>query len=233
MSETLSQALQDYLKTIYKLTVRHGRATTSQIAEALAVKPASVTGMIKKMAQVEPPLLEYEKHRGVTLTPQGEKAALKIVRHHRLLESFLHERLGYSWDEVHEEADRLEHVISEEMGRRIDEALGYPNRDPHGQQIPTPELELRPSLAIPMSDLRPGQHAVIQRVHDEDARLLRHLDGLGLRPQTEIAVLDYEPLDQILQLRVSGRDEPVVIGPQIAKQIYVKPLAEAWESTKV
>lgn len=223
MSQTLSQASQDYLKTIYKLTARHGRATTSQIAAALHVKPASVTGMLKKMAQVEPPLLEYEKHRGVTLTPQGEKAALKVVRHHRLLESFLHERLGYSWDEVHDEADRLEHVISEEMELRIDEALGFPRHDPHGQQIPTRDLKVLPSTAIPLSELRPGQRATVQRVRDENAGLLRYLDRVGLRPKTEIAVLGYEPVDQILQLQVSGQDEPVVIGPQIAAQIFVEP----------
>jgi len=223
MSNVLSQASQDYLKAIYKLTARHGRATTSQIAEALDVRPASVTGMLKKMAQAEPPLLEYEKHRGVTLTPQGEKAALKVVRHHRLLESYLHDKLGYSWDEVHEEADRLEHVISDEMEMRMDEALGYPSRDPHGQQIPTPTLDLSPSTATSLSELRPGQQATVQRVGDDNARLLRHLDRLGLRPKTEIVVLEYEPLDQIFQLQVSGQKEPVVIGPQIATQVFVEP----------
>jgi len=223
MSNTLSQASQDYLKAIYKLTAQHGRATTSQIAKALDVRPASVTGMLKKMAQAEPPLLEYEKHRGVTLTPQGEKEALKVVRHHRLLESYLHDKLGYSWDEVHEEADRLEHVISDEMEMRMDEALGYPRRDPHGQQIPTPALDLSPSTTTSLSELRPGQQATVQRVGDENARLLRHLDRLGLRPKTRIAVLEYEPLDQLFQLQVSGQNEPVVIGPQIATQVFVKP----------
>ena len=223
MTDSLSQASQDYLRAIYKLAGRYGRATTSQIAEALNVRPASVTGMLKKMAQARPPLLRYEKHRGVTLTARGEKAALKVVRHHRLLESYLHDKLGYSWDEVHEEADRLEHVISEEMEMRIDEALGYPRRDPHGQQIPTPTLDLAPSTATSLSELRPGQQAIVQRVHDENASLLRHLDRLGLRPKTRIAVLDYEPLDQILQLQMSGQKEPIVIGPQIATQVFVEP----------
>lgn len=222
MTGSLSQASQDYLKAIYKLTVRNGRATTSQIAEALDVKPASVTGMLKKMAQADPPLLEYEKHRGVTLTPQGEKAALRIVRHHRLLESYLHEKLGYAWDEVHAEACRLEHVISEEMGRRIDEVLGHPRRDPHGQRIPSRELELPPSTAMPLSELRPGQQATIQHVRDEDASLLRHLDEIGLRPKARVTVLAYEPFDQILRLEVHGQNEPVIAGPHIATQIFVE-----------
>ena len=154
MISNISPAAQDYLKVIYDLTDESGRATTSQIADYLQVKPASVTGMLQKMAKEEPPLVEYKKHKGVILTLEGKKAALEIMRHHRLVESFLHEILGYSWDEVHEEAERLEHVISEDMERRMAAVLGNPSRDPHGQLIPNHNLELLPNTDFPMDELR-------------------------------------------------------------------------------
>jgi DtxR family Mn-dependent transcriptional regulator len=129
MSRDLSQATEDYLKTIYELTRIHGRASTNQIADVMQVTPASVTGMIKKLSHTDPPLVDYQKHQGVVLTEDGEKAALEIVRHHRLLEMFLHEKLGYEWDEVDAEADLLEHVISETLEERIAQALGNPSFD--------------------------------------------------------------------------------------------------------
>ena len=142
MRRSISQATGDYLKTIYELTREHGRASTNQIAESLQVTPASVTGMIKKLASADPPLVDYQKHQGVLLTEEGKKAALEIVRHHRLLEMFLHEKLGYEWDEVDAEADRLEHFISEEFEERIAQSLGNPQFDPHGDPIPTRDLYL-------------------------------------------------------------------------------------------
>ncbi|HEY4718118.1 MAG TPA: metal-dependent transcriptional regulator, partial [Anaerolineales bacterium] len=113
--ETLSQSIEDYLKAVYELTRGEGRASTNALAEYLNIAPASVTGMLQKLAATEPALLEYQKHHGVRLTPAGEKVALETIRHHRLLELFLHQMLGYEWDQVHEEADRLEHVISEQF----------------------------------------------------------------------------------------------------------------------
>lgn len=222
MDATISSASQDYLKAIYDLTERHGRASTSQIAEQLHIKPASVTGMLQKMAQDNPPLVMYMKHQGATLTAEGERAALEIMRHHRLVELFLHEILGYPWDEVHEEAERLEHVISEDMERRMAAVLGNPKRDPHGHPIPTQELTIAPITDMPMSELRPGQEAVVQRVYDGDSELLRYLDGLDLRPQVGISVINYVPFDQTLHVRIADRPETVVLGPRITQEIFVE-----------
>ena len=154
MPENLTQSTEDYLKAIYDLTLNGERATTNQIAEQLGVKPASVTGMLKRLAASEPPLLEYRKHQGAGLTEEGRRAALEIVRHHRLLELFLHETLGYSWDEVHVEADRLEHVLSEEMEERIARVLGDPMHDPHGEPIPNRELHIWLSRRVEESGVR-------------------------------------------------------------------------------
>ena len=132
METVLTQSTQDYLKHIFELTENGSAASTNDLASRLGVRPASVTGMVQKLALAEPPLVEYHKHQGVTLTPEGEQAALEVLRHHRLLESWLVQSLGYSWDEVHEEACRLEHVISEDFEARMAAALGNPERDPHG-----------------------------------------------------------------------------------------------------
>ncbi len=222
MIANISPAVQDYLKVIYDLTERYGRAATSQIAEQLDVKPASVTGMIQKMAQEEAPLVVYKKHQGVTLTPAGEIAALEIMRHHRLLELFLHEILGYSWDEVHAEAERLEHVISEDMERRIANVLGNPLRDPHGHPIPSHDLQIEQFSDFPMSELRPGQKAIIRRVHDSDPELLRYLERLGLMPQVRLTVCDYIPFDQNMHLQIAGDEMVIVVGPRITDEIFVE-----------
>lgn len=222
MRENLTHVIEDYLKTIYDLTADSGRASTNQIAERMGVTAASVTNMIQKLAATDPPLLKYRKHRGVVLTEDGERVALEIVRHHRLLEMFLHQTLGYSWDEVHEEADRLEHVISEEFEERIAERLGHPRHDPHGDPIPTRELELPEAKATTLSDMRPGQKAVIQRVRDSDPDLLRYLSDLGLTPGARITILDFSPFDNNLRLRVEGEDEAVVLGPSITSQVFVE-----------
>ena len=222
MDTTISPATQDYLKTIYDLVERNGRATTSQIAEHLAVKPASVTGMLQKMAQDKPPLVTYKKHQGATLTPAGEKAALEIVRHHRLIELFLNEVLGYSWDEVHEEAERLEHVISEDMERRMAAVLGDPVRDPHGHPIPTKELTIPTITDIPMNKLRTGEEAVVERVQDTDSDLLRYLDSLGLHPGLKVKVVNFVPFDQTLHVQIAGEPDVIVLGPRITRQIFVE-----------
>lgn len=222
MRENLTHVIEDYLKAIYDLTADSGRASTNQIAERMGVTAASVTNMIQKLAATDPPLLKYRKHRGVVLTEEGERVALEIVRHHRLLEMFLHQTLGYSWDEVHEEADRLEHVISEEFEERIAERLGHPRHDPHGDPIPTRELELPEAKATTLSDMRPGQKAVIQRVRDSDPDLLRYLSDLGLTPGARITILDFSPFDNNLRLRVEGEDEAVVLGPSITSQVFVE-----------
>jgi DtxR family Mn-dependent transcriptional regulator len=222
MDTTISSASQDYLKTIYDLEERYGRASTSQIAEQLAIKPASVTGMLQKMAQDDPPLVTYKKHQGVTLTSDGEKAALEIVRHHRLIELFLHEILGYSWDEVHAEAERLEHVISEDMERRMAAVLGNPVRDPHGHPIPSQDLTIPTMTDIPMNKLRQGEKAIVERVQDTNSELLRYLDKLGLRPGLKVRVVHYIPYDQTLHVQINEQPEVVVLRPRITREIFVK-----------
>ena len=222
MRENLTRVIEDYLKTIYELTRSNQRATTNQIAERMGVTPASVTNMIQKLAETDPPLLDYRKHRGVQLTSEGERVALEIIRHHRLLEMFLHETLGYSWDEVHEEADRLEHVISEEMEERIAISLGNPQHDPHGDPIPSRDLQMPQSSNLTLSQLRPPQRAQVNRVSDTDPDLLRYLSERGIEPAAQLEVLDFSPFDNNLQIRVEGEEEPVVLGAVITSQVFVE-----------
>lgn len=220
MRPNLTHAIEDYLKAIYELSLSDGRATTNQIAERLEVTPASVTGMIKRLAATEPALLLYQKHHGVELTEAGEKVALEIIRHHRLLELFLHETLGFSWDEVHEEADRLEHVISETLEERIAQALGDPTLDPHGAPIPTKELNLPPQVRVRLMMLREGQEAVVQRVEDDDPELLRYLETIGLVPLAQVEVIERSIFDDNLRLLID--DQEVVLGPRVTEQVYVE-----------
>ncbi|MCW5877151.1 MAG: metal-dependent transcriptional regulator [Anaerolineales bacterium] len=219
---THSQSIEDYLKAIYELTHGETRASTNALAEYLNIAPASVTGMLQKLAATQPPLVEYQKHQGVRLTPEGEKVALETLRHHRLLELFLHQILGYEWDEVHEEADRLEHFISEQFEQRIAEALGDPSLDPHGDPIPRLDLSLPDSSATLLSSLRAGQRARVVRVRDTDAELLRHLSQLGLVPQAEVEVKSYSEFDGNLSLQVTGQGEEAVLGPRVTSQVYVE-----------
>src|SRR5215212_7912530 len=157
MEKNITISIQDYLKHIYELTESGETASTNALAQKLHIKPASVTGMVQKLASAKPALVEYQKHQGVTLTEEGQKAALEVIRHHRLVEAWLVQTLGYSWDEVHEEAERLEHVISEDFERRIAAAMGHPVRDPHGEPIPTADLQMPLDASTPLSSLRPGQ----------------------------------------------------------------------------
>src|SRR5512134_3875488 len=186
MEQTLTISIQDYLKTIYELTENGESASTNALAKKMNIRAPSVTGMVQKLASAKPALVEYQKHQGVTLTEEGRKAALEVIRHHRLLEAWLVQTLGYSWDEVHEEAERLEHVISEDFERRIAAAMGHPDRDPHGEPIPTADLKMPSDESLSLSALRPSQSATIKRVKASDAELLRYLDGLGLLPGTQI-----------------------------------------------
>jgi DtxR family Mn-dependent transcriptional regulator len=220
MRQNLTTATEDYLKSIYELTRLEERASTNQIAERMGVTPASVTGMLKRLATSDPPLLEYHKHRGVALTAEGEKVALEIIRHHRLLELYLHDRLGFSWDQVHDEADRLEHVISEDFEERIAQALGDPLHDPHGDPIPTRDLQVMPESWVRLVDLRAGQRAIVQRVDNENPNLLRYLSGIGLVPHRRLAVTGYSEFDGNLQLKVGDRN--LVLGPSVTRQVHVE-----------
>ena len=220
MESTLTISIQDYLKNIYELTENGQNASTTALAQKLHIKPASVTGMVQKLATAKPALVEYQKHQGVTLTRQGKKAALEVIRHHRLLEAWLVQTLAYSWDEVHEEAERLEHVISEDFERRIAAAMGHPLRDPHGELIPTEDLKMPLDESTPLSSLRPEQTATIKSVKAADTNLLRYLTGLGLIPGVQIEVRNYSPFDHNLTIKV--RHSIVVLGFSITSKIYVE-----------
>jgi DtxR family Mn-dependent transcriptional regulator len=223
ITQDYSSAIQDYLKTIYQLQQDQQRVMTSAIADALAREPASVTGMIQKLAQND--LLHYERHRGVRLTPAGEKIALEVIRHHRLIELFLTQALGYRWDEVHAEADRLEHVISEEFEDRIAAALGNPQFDPHGDPIPTKEGTLPAAdEGERLADLEIGRRAVIQRIGEQSAEMLRYLAGLGLVPQTIVVVRERAPLGGPLLVEIAGGVH--AIGRDVAQTVLVAPVPE-------
>ena len=168
MSKPLTDSVQDYLKIIYELSQDGKTANTNALATRLGIAPASVTGMVQKLSSVKPALVTYRKHQGVTLTTAGERAALEVIRHHRLIEAWLVQSLGYSWDEVHAEAEKLEHVISEEFEMRIAAALGDPERDPHGEPIPSAELVMPADKSIPLSSMQPEQEAAVRRVDAQD-----------------------------------------------------------------
>jgi len=221
MQDVLTQSIQDYLKHIYDLSADGGMASTNELASRMAIAPASVTGMLQRLAAAKPPLIIYRKHQGVKLSAAGERAALEVIRHHRLLETYLVQALGYSWDEVHDEACRLEHVISENFEARIANALGDPARDPHGDPIPSAELTLPADRSLPLSALRPPQKAVVVRVSGEDPAFLRHLEDLGLVPGASIQVKDYSQFDNNLTLKVGSRAASIV-GLPITSKIYTE-----------
>ena len=220
MEQTLTISIQDYLKNIYELTESGESASTTALAKKLNISAPSVTGMIQKLASATPALVEYQKHQGVTLTNEGKRAALEVIRHHRLLEAWLVQTLGYSWDEVHEEAERLEHVISEDFERRIAAAMGHPTRDPHGELIPTADLKMPFDNSTPLSALRPDQTAIIQSVKASDTNLLRYLKRRGLLPGVRVEVKDYSPFDH--NLTIKSRHNTMVLGLAITSKIYVK-----------
>jgi DtxR family Mn-dependent transcriptional regulator len=220
MQQTLTISIQDYLKNIYELTENGEAASTNALARKLHISAPSVTGMVQKLASAKPALVEYQKHQGVTLTHEGKKAALEVIRHHRLLEAWLVQTLGYSWDEVHEEAERLEHVISEDFERRIATAMGHPLRDPHGELIPTEDLKMPLDDSTPLSSLRPNQTATIQRVKASETQLLRYLEGLGLVPGTQIEIKEYSPFDQNLTIKVGRKS--FVLGLNITSKVFVE-----------
>lgn len=224
-TESLTKAFEDYLKVIYALSQSGERVPTNQIAERLNLTPASVTGMLQRMAANDPPLVEYRKHQGVRLTTEGEQAALQVIRHHRLLETYLVMNLGYTWDTVHEEACRLEHVISEEMEERIAAQLGDPQRDPHGEFIPTSDLLMPPDPARPLSTLIPNQYARVVRVSANNSALLRYLGELGLVPGAEIEVLFISPFDGNMTIIIDRKGEtPLVLGSVITNEIFVEEI---------
>jgi DtxR family Mn-dependent transcriptional regulator len=207
MFADLSAASQDYLKEIHKLRLEGRRATTSAIAERMGVRPPSATAMIKKLAGLG--LADHAPYRGVALTPSGERVALEVIRHHRLLEQYLAQALGLPLDEVHIEADRLEHVLSEALEARIDHTLGYPTHDPHGDPIPDRKLKLDRSKLRTLANLEPGDEATIRRVPNDDEELLRYLKSLALVPGRKVKLRAVAPFGGPLTVRV-GKDEHAI-----------------------
>ncbi len=224
MTDTLTDSIQDYLKAIYELTRNAEAASTTALAARLGIEPASVTGMVQKLAAARPPLVDYRKHHGVKLTEAGRRAALEVIRHHRLLEAWLVKTLGYSWDEVHSEAERLEHVISEDFEERVAAALGYPVRDPHGEPIPSSDLVMPSDESVPLQTLAAGQKAVVRRVDAQDHGLLRHLEELRLIPGARLEVLEVAPYDHVMRLKIRNGGEPVTLGPAITARVFVEDL---------
>jgi DtxR family transcriptional regulator, Mn-dependent transcriptional regulator len=217
----ISASAEDYLKVIYHLTLEQTNASTNEIAQQLGVAPASVTGMIQRLAANQPPLVVYRKHQGVALTPEGEHTALEIIRHHRLLETYLVTALGYSWDNVHEEANRLEHVISEEFEMRIAAILGNPQRDPHGEPIPSAELVMPIDVSRPLSTLKSHEKAMITQVRVNDPALLQYLESIGITPGAQVEALEYSPFDQTLELQAAGYP-PKTLGLAITNLVYIE-----------
>ena len=224
MSASLTDSIQDYLKVIYELTEGGQAASTTALATRLHVAPASVTGMMQRLASTKPALVEYRKHQGVTLTAAGKRAALEVIRHHRLIEAWLAQTLGYSWDEVHNEAEKLEHVISEEFEERIASAMGYPLRDPHGELIPSADLVMPKDQGIALGKLKPKQEACIQRVHAQDADFLKHLEELGLVIGARVKALEVSRYDQVMRIQLRGRKEAIALGPAITNRVFVEIL---------
>jgi DtxR family Mn-dependent transcriptional regulator len=176
----LTVAVQDYAKAIYTLEARDGAAATTDLAALLEVRPASVSGMLRKLSALG--LVEHERYRGVRLTEHGRRVALEVIRHHRLLELFLVQSLGMTWDEVHAEAEVLEHALSEELEELIASKLGNPTVDPHGDPIPSRELQLRETAAPSLTELEPGESATFVRISDADPEMLRYLGERGIAP---------------------------------------------------
>ncbi|HEY4025145.1 MAG TPA: metal-dependent transcriptional regulator [Candidatus Dormibacteraeota bacterium] len=214
----LTRARQDYLKALYHLGGEEASVSTSQLAERLAVAPASVTEMLGSLRTLE--LVTYDRYRGAQLTAQGTAAALQTIRRHRLIELFLVKMLDYPWDEVHDEAESMEHVISRRMEERIYEALGRPDLDPHGDPIPSAAGELVSAEYRSLGDVLQGERVTIRRVSDRDPGKLRAMRELGLRPGQQVEVLAESLYESPIKVAIGGRRRQVPLG--IARAVFVE-----------
>ena len=219
----LTAAVQDYAKAIFTLESRDGAASTTALAALLEVRPASVSGMLRKLSTLG--LVEHERYRGVRLTERGRRVALEVIRHHRLVELFLVKSLGMTWDEVHAEAEILEHALSEELEELIARKLGDPTVDPHGDPIPSRELQLAETPAAALSELEPGEAARFVRISDADPEMLRFLGERGIVPGTRLELVERQPFDGPLFVRV--RKDTHVLGSTLARAMRVERKAKA------
>jgi DtxR family Mn-dependent transcriptional regulator len=218
----LSRSVEDYLKVIYSLGEHGEVASTSSIAEALEVQPASVTGMVKRLA--ESGYLEHAPYRGVQLTEAGTRAALRVLRRHRILETYLNEQLGFRWEDVHQEAERLEHAASDELIERMAATLQNPSHDPHGAPIPTSSGEIETTDSYTLSELAPGEKAQVRAVRDDDSAGLRAVEAAGLLPGTRVRVVARTLTPPVLQLSVEGRDPEILeVSLAVARRVFVVP----------
>jgi DtxR family Mn-dependent transcriptional regulator len=213
--DVLTRSVEDYLKAIYRLSP-HGRtASTSEIAQRLVLSPASVSGMVKRLS--EQGLLEHVPYKGVQLTADGRRAALRMLRRHRLIEAYLVAFLGYTWDTVHDEAERLEHAVSDALVERMAAVLGNPTVDPHGDPIPTPDGDIDEPAGVPLSDVPAGSSAVIRQVEEGQPERLRYIASLGLRPGVRVSVVDRQPFQGPVTIEVAG--ETHVIGNELGRVV--------------
>lgn len=214
----LTAPVEDYLKAIYEIELSHEAAATNDIAHRLQIAPASVSGMVRRLA--DQGLLAYERYRGVRLTDTGRRAALRTIRRHRVIEAYLVRALGYPWDQVHAEAERLEHSASDELVDRMATAIGEPMTDPHGAPIPTREGVIDETRHNSLADLPTGRRAKVVRVGDENDELLRYLGSLGIRPGVAVTLLDRAPFEGPLTVRVGQAQHQ--IGHALAARILVE-----------
>ncbi len=218
-----SESIDDYLKAIFELTGPAGEAAASKaIAERLGVSAPSVTGMLRKLSAGRRPCIEYRKHHGARLTGEGRKRALSIIRRHRLVELFLCQVLGYSWDEVHQEAERLEHFISEKLEERIAQKLGNPEFDPHGDSIPRKDGSLPERKTMALATVPPGSSVIISSVSDRDPEILRYLERIGTTPNRTLVVIDHAPFDGPTTVRLHDEADIRALSPKLAAAIFVR-----------
>ena len=220
-ADALTRSVEDYLKAIYRLSPEGRAASTSEIAHLLELSPPSVSGMVKRLSELG--LLEHLPYKGVQLTAEGRRAALRMVRRHRLIEAYLVEFLGYSWDIVHAEAERLEHAVSDNLVERMAAALGHPAVDPHGDPIPTADGSIEELASTPLAVLQVGDTAEIVRVAEGDSERLRYLATLGLRPGAVVTLLDRQPFGGPLTIETRG--EVQVVGQALANVLLCRAMA--------
>lgn len=217
-----SSSVGDYLKAIWEIS-GSGAASTKEVADRLSVSSASVTNMFGRLQEME--LARYERYRGASLTRRGLAEALRLVRRHRLIETFLLEHLGYSWQDVHEEAERLEHAVSDEFTERLAELLGHPDRDPHGDLIPAADGTFAPERSKPLSETEAGQRVHIIKVSNESASVLNYLGERGLVPGRVLSVKEVRSLDGVVTVEDEGGDE-YPLGEALARAIFVQAVSE-------
>lgn len=219
-----TEASDDYLKAVYALGGPEGsQVSASELAARLNISGASVTKMLQKLSSSVPPLLLYEKHHGVRLAKAGKERALEIVRHHRLIETFLHEVLDYPWDEVHDEAERLEHFISERFEARIAAKLGHPSFDPHGHAIPTLDGTLPPDSSETLAQMRTGDQRRVVSVSDSDPEMLRYLRAQGIGPGSELKLIEKLPFEGGYRISIAGARKPVQLSRPLAAALRLEP----------